>query len=90
MAVMVYKPLHNLAPDYLRATFVDRDSVTSYALRDNANKLAVPQPRTIKLSINTDSFRYSGAILWNSLHKQLRQAESLSIFKSVCKTFFYS
>ena len=46
IVTMVCKLLHNLAPDYLRAKIVDRDSVTSYALGDMVNKLAVPQPRT--------------------------------------------
>ena len=33
IATMVYKSLSYLAPDYLRAKFVDRDNVTSYTLR---------------------------------------------------------
>ena len=61
IATMIYKSLHNVAPDSLRAKFVDRDSVTSYALRHIANKLAVPQPHTNCLK---NSFRRSaGAIL---------------------------
>ena len=34
---------HNLAPDCLRAKFVDRDSVSSCVLTYTANNLAVPQ-----------------------------------------------
>ena len=87
IATMVYKSLNNLAPDYLRATFVNRDNVTSYTLRDTTNKLAVPKPHTDYLR---KSFSYSGATLWNSLPKELRQAKSLEILKSGCKNFFSS
>ena len=67
--------------------FVDCDNVTSYTLRDLTNKLAVPKPHTNYLK---KSFSYSGAILWNSLPKELRQAKSLEIFKSGCKKLFNS
>ena len=86
VATMVYKSL-NLAPDCLRAKFVDRDNVTSYTLRDTTNKLAVPKPHTNYLK---KSFSYSGATLWNSLPKKLRQAKLLEIFKSGCTKFFNS
>ena len=136
---MVYKSLHNLAPDYLRVKFVDCDSVTRYALRDIANKqpsqpkvFGHPQkkalPRSPSFNVATmmsiflfffsnlqwgkgsycpmflseivaasqpcsyhlkNSFRYSGVILWNSLPKpELRQAESICVFKSGYKQAF--
>ena len=79
ITTLVYKSLNNLAPDYLTAKIVDHDNVTSYTLRDTTNKLAVPKPHTNYLK---KSFSYSGATLWNSLPKELRQAKSLEIFKS--------
>ena len=87
IATMVYKSLNNLAPEYLRVKFVDRDNVTSYSLIDTTNKLAVPKPHTDYLK---KSFSYSGATLWNSLPKEHRQAKSLEVFKSGCKKFFNS
>lgn len=85
MATMVYKSLNGLAPDYLKSKFVHR--VSHYQLRDSENKLAVPKPRTNYLK---NSFRYSGAVLWNGLPSHLRQAESLNSFKSGCKSFLLS
>ena len=38
-AVMVYKSLNGLAPDYLRHMFIDRSSITNYSLRDTEGKL---------------------------------------------------
>ena len=82
---MVYKCLNDLAPDYLSEMFVDRSSITNYALRDTSNKLALPLPRTNYLK---NSFSYSGAILWNSLPDEIRQASSLHKFKIDCSNFF--
>ena len=83
-AIIVYKSLNGLAPDYLSNMFVDRNSITNYALRDTSNKLALSLPRTNYLK---NSFSYSGAVLWNSLPTELRQASTLHKFKSDCSNF---
>ena len=54
----------------------------AYNLRDSENKLNVPLPRT---NCYKNSFSYSGAILWNSLPCNLREAESLGQFKRLLK-----
>ena len=76
-AVMMYKSLHGMTPEYLSSRFVFRNDITSYRLRDTENKLALPQPRTNYLK---KSFSYSGARLWNSLSSDLRAAISLHDF----------
>ena len=45
-AVMVYKSLNGLAPDYLCPKFVDRSGLSTYLLRDSEGKLSVLLPRT--------------------------------------------
>ena len=77
---MVYKSLHGLAPDYLCSKFERRK--TAYDQRDSENKLNVPWPRT---NYYKNSFSYSGATLWNSLPRDIRQAESLGLFKRLIK-----
>ena len=74
--ILVYKALNGLAPDYLTQMFT---------LRDTGDKLALPQARTNYLK---DSFSYSGAVLWNSLPNEVRQANTLSQFKTYCSNFF--
>ena len=69
---MIYKTLNGLAPNFMHSMFTDRASVTSYSLRDTKDKLAIPMPRTNYLK---DSVGYSGAVLWNSLPVELRQAK---------------
>ena len=54
--------LNRPVPEYLQHKFVYRNSL--YSLRDSINRLALPLPRTNCLK---NSFRYSEAVLWNSL-----------------------
>ena len=63
-------------PQYLQDLFSLRSC--PYSLRDNENKLFVPEPRTDYLK---RSFSYDGAVPWNSLPTQRRSAQSLSVFK---------
>ena len=68
-----------MTSDYLRSRFVYRDKVSVYRLRNTENKLVLPQPRTDYLR---RGFSSSGAQLWNNLPIDLRQASSLTDFKS--------
>ena len=82
-ALMVYKSINGHTPQYLTSTFINRDSINFYSLRDSDNKLAVPKPRTNYLK---NSFCYSGATLWNSLPIEIRQADSLNSFRTRCSS----
>ena len=84
-ALLVFKSLNGLAPEYLSSKFIGRSNTIPYTLRDSANKLTIPQPRSNYLR---NSFRYSGAVLWNSLPQTLRQAESLSNFRSLLNNHY--
>ena len=79
-ATMVYRSLHGWAPNYNSSKFERRE--VAYNLRDSENKLNVPLPRT---NYYKNSFSYSGAILWNSLPCNLREAESLGQLKRLLK-----
>ena len=84
-AEMVYKSLNGLAPDYLSCKFIPCNDINnSYDLRNSANKLAVPLPRT---KYNKNSFSYSGAVLWNSLPSNVGQAVSLTSFRKLLRHF---
>ena len=84
-AIMVYKSLNGLVPTYLQSIFTDRNNITQYELRDTVGKLAVPLPRTNYLK---NSFGYQGAVLWNSLPHDLRQAQTLNGFRIGCRHHF--
>ena len=60
-------------------SLVYHENISAYRLRNTENKLVLPQPRTDYLK---RSFLYSGAHFWNDLPLDLRQASSLTDFKS--------
>ena len=84
VALMVFKALNDLAPDYLSSMFTERRT-SGYVLRDSTNKLNVPVPRT---NYPKRSFSYRGATLWNSLPCNLRQVKSLDLFKQLLNLHF--
>ena len=63
-----------------------RCDLTSYNLRENEYKLAVPQPRT---EFYKRSPPYSGSVLWNGLPLEVRQLTSSSIFKGKLRDMNY-
>ena len=83
---MVYKSLNGLAPDYPKSMFTDRRSISAYSLRNCEGKLTVPLPRTNFLK---NSFSYNGAVMWNSLPTDLRQAQTIASFKSSLGGFLF-
>ena len=84
VALMVFKALNDLAPDYLSSMVSDR-STPGYVLRDSTNKLTVPLLRT---NNPKRSFSYKGATLWNSLPCSLRRVKSLNHFKQLLNLHF--
>ena len=72
--------------DYLSSKFVNRSDTISYSVREMGRKFAVPLPRTehYKRSVS-----YRGAVMWDSLPSNLRQASSRTNLKSQisCNSF---
>ena len=62
--------VNNTGAEYLTSRFVCRCDLTTYNLRENKYKLAVPQPRT---EFYKRSISCSGSVLWNSLPLEVRQ-----------------
>ena len=67
-ALMMYKTMNDLAPEYLQSLFSQRHS--SYSLRNSEVRLTLFKPSTNYLK---RSFSYSGAMLWNNLPKNLKK-----------------
>ena len=79
-ALMMFKSMNGLAPEYLQSLFSQSRSV--YNLRDSEGKLTLPKPSTNYLK---RSFSYSGAMLWNNMRKSLKTAVSVNQFKQLIK-----
>ena len=82
---MMHSIVNNTAPEYLTSCFVRCCDLTSYNLRENEYKVAVPQPCT---EFYKRSLSYSGSVLWNSLPLEVRQLTSPSIFKGKLRDKF--
>ena len=76
-ALIMYKTLNELAPEYLQCLFTQRH-VNDYNLRSLEGKLSMPKPNTNYLK---RSFCYSGACLWSNLPQDLKSVGSIGQFK---------
>ena len=89
IALLTYKCLNNLAPKYLKELVVPRkQSVKSVRLDDDCFILDYPAcPNYLS---TYKAFTYSSAKVFNSLPYHIRSAESVLLFKSKLKTYFFS
>ena len=78
-ALQMYKVLNDLAPNALVNLFMRKSDITDHELRGSSTSLQMPLPRTENMK---KSFSYDGAKLWNSLPADLRDSDSLQIFKN--------
>lgn len=85
--LFVYKSLRNQAPQYL-SELLHRPS-QSRALRSGHSDLLFV-PRTRLKNRGDRAFAVIGPKLWNSLPAHIKAAQTLSIFKSALKTYFFS
>ena len=76
-ALIMYKTLNELAPDYLQCLFTQRH-VNDYNLRNLEGKLSLPKLNTNYLK---RSLCYSRACLWNNLPQDLKSVTSIGQFK---------
>ena len=76
-SILVYKCLNNLVPQYLSDYFSRNHSFHSY----NTRRREDIHPSRPKLSLGKRTFRYSGAILFNSLPETYKRTASLEAFK---------
>ena len=78
-AKTMYKVLNKAAPSSLVKLFKHKKEIIQYDLRGSSTSLQLPQPKTEKLK---KSFSYDGAKIWNSLPADVRNSETLTIFKN--------
>jgi len=81
-AVMMFKCMNNLAPNYLCDKFIARSNVHSRNTR-NKNKLNIPLCKT---ATGQRSFLYRATALWNSMPENIKKSE-ISSFKHLYRQF---
>ena len=77
-AKVVYKALHNEAPDYLKGLFHRLSDTQSRMLRNSNTDLRIP---LFKTSSGQKSFEFRGALIWNNLSNEAKQASTFLAFK---------
>ena len=86
--VLVYKSIHNLAPSYLSDLL--NLHIPSRSLRSSTDPSSLTIPRPLRLkTIESRAFSVAGPSSWNELPPSIRQAPSLSSFKSKLKTHLF-
>ena len=78
-SVLMYKILNEQSAPSLREKIIKiKDLNREYNLRSNDTDPELPKPKTNKLK---GSFKYSGAMVWNSFPSEAKKASSLYQFK---------
>ena len=78
-SVFLYKILNDYTAPNLKQSLVGSCPMpASYNLRSTDTDIALPKPRSKFLK---KTFKYSGAKLWNSLSREAKEAQSISILK---------
>ena len=89
MLTLVYKCLHDKAPDYLKNLLtVIGDSERS--MRSNSQYMRLLIPKTTKKTFAARSFSVKGAELWNNLPNSVKISSSVNDFKAKLKMFLFT
>ena len=84
VCILVFKCLHELAPNYLLNEFNQASTIHSYNTR-NRDKLRPPFAKTQKYK---NSFRIYGATTWNKLPRIIRNIDDFHKFKERLRHYF--
>ena len=77
-AIMMYKALNGLAPNYLREKLSYVSQRHKHTLRNSDVNLVSPRPNT---EYGKKCFSYSGATLWNFIPGDIRRSRYLRNFR---------
>ena len=83
-AKVMFKVTHGLSPIYITEMFQIKDSNNNetMTLRSDSNKkFRTPKP---KLNMFKNSLSYSGALIWNSIPVEIRNANTIDSFVNNC------
>lgn len=89
VAMLVFKVLRGLAPDYLTSELYLRSDISSRRDLRSANKHLLHVPRKFCKTIGDCAFSVYGPRLWNTLPSSLTSVDSLETFKSKLKTYLF-
>ena len=82
-AVMMYKCINKLVPDYLFEKFTLCSQIHTRNTRQR-DQLNIPRCR---LTTGQRSFTYHGAKLWNNLRDNVKSSDSVKVFRKKLSTY---
>ena len=86
MALLVFKSIHGLAPEYLCNEITMKIEVSQRLTRHvNENDVYVPDVNT---EIAKCSFLYQGPVVWNRLPDSLKECTDVEGFKNMAKKYY--
>ena len=88
IVLLVYKVLNNMAPIYISELLIPKPSCERWTLRSDDQGL-LHIPKTNCKTLGDRSFAYAAPQLWNSLPLNVRNCDSISVFKKRLKTFLF-
>ena len=83
---MVFKSLHELAPQYMCDLFTRASQLTSRYLRNTLTDLRLPKKNS---KTGQKCFSFRGAKAWNDLFAEGKLNSSLAIFKKILHSIYY-
>ena len=84
-AILTYKALNSLTPEYISNLLKPTSQTHTLSLRSTANgTLSIPRSRT---KLFDGSFSCSAPKLWNSLPQSIKMSPSLNVFKKTVKQY---
>ena len=88
IAVITFKAIHNLAPEYLK-NLINVRQCLRYNLRSN-NGIVLHDPSAkFKRTLGNRSFAAAAPKIWNNLPEYIRNEGNFNKFKSLLKTHYF-
>ena len=86
ICILTFNSLHGHEPEYMSEILTPRS--IHYGLRSQ-DDLKLDVPRTKRKTLGDRAFKVAAPKLWNSLPKDVRGCNNVSIFKSKLKTHYF-
>ena len=89
IALMVFKSINNIGPDYVSSMICIRERSSHHVRRDN-DYLLLAHPPSPRLRVAHGAFSVSAPKVWNTLPYSIRSITDITIFKKCLKTHLFS
>ena len=89
LALLVFKCINNLAPDYLKS-LINLRGIRRRISRLDDDFFLLKIPPKSNFSRSEAAFSYCGPKIWNELPFSIRSLSSIGAFKTALKTFYFN